>query len=117
MSGGGRTVMGFWAIPRCGHSDMISASGTFCQKIHRQVWCSVYQPSSEAEMLSDNSRLRAYSAMPKAQYLGGVLINMKLSVNGMKHPEARPPRNCSVNSMGKLADKGVRSEMSANAMD
>ena len=36
MSGGGRTVMGFCAIPRCKHSDMSNASGTFCQKIQRQ---------------------------------------------------------------------------------
>ena len=35
------------------------ARGTFCQKIHRQEKVSTYQPSSEAEMLSESSRLRA----------------------------------------------------------
>ncbi len=43
---------------------MPSASGTFCQKIQRQDRCWMYQSSSEAEILSDTSRFRAYNAMP-----------------------------------------------------
>src|SRR5271169_6664402 len=55
--------------------------------------------------------------MPKAQYLGGTLSNMKLKVSGMKNPVARPPKNCIVNSVGRLGEKGVSKEMSANAME
>src|SRR3984957_13131916 len=56
-------------------------------------------------------------AMPNAQYLGGMLSNMKLKVSGMKNPVARPPRNCIVNSVGRLGEKGVSREMSANATE
>jgi len=97
-------VIGLMAMPRCRQSDMISASGTFCQKIHRHERCSTYQPSRDAEMFSDSSRFSAYTAMPKAQYLGGMLINMKLKVSGMKNPVARPPRNCIVNNVGRLGE-------------
>ena len=38
---------------------MPRANGTFCQKINRQDRWSTYQPSSEAEMLSETSRLSA----------------------------------------------------------
>src|ERR1700733_1290857 len=113
MSFGGRVVIGLTVMPRCRQSDMISASGTFCQNIHRHEWCSTYQPSREAEMLSANSRFRAYSAMPKAQYLGGMLSNTKLRVSGMKKPDAKPLKNCIVNNVGKLGEKGVRREIKA----
>src|ERR1700675_2236829 len=55
--------------------------------------------------------------MPKAQYLGGMLSNTKLKVSGMKNPVARPPKNCIVNNVGRLGEKGVSKEMSANAME
>src|SRR5580692_2110023 len=55
--------------------------------------------------------------MPKAQYLGGMLSNMKLKVSGMKKPVAKPPKNCIVNNVGRLGEKGVSRDMSANAMD
>src|SRR5271169_3911935 len=55
--------------------------------------------------------------MPKAQYLGGMLSNTKLKVSGMKNPVARPPKNCIVNSVGRLGEKGVSKEMRANAME
>src|SRR5258708_17721454 len=55
--------------------------------------------------------------MPKAQYLGGMLSNMKLKVSGMKKPDAKPPKNCIVNKVGRFGEKGVNKEMSANAMD
>jgi len=55
--------------------------------------------------------------MPKAQYLGGMLSNMKLKVSGMKKPDAKPPKNCIVSKVGKFGEKGVNKEMSANAMD
>ena len=55
--------------------------------------------------------------MPKAQYLGGMLSNTKLKVSGMKKPDARPPRNCIVNNVGRLGEKGVSKEMSANAIE
>src|SRR5882762_641099 len=55
--------------------------------------------------------------MPKAQYLGGMLSNMKLKVSGMKMPDAKPPKNCIVNKVGRFGEKGVNREMSANAMD
>src|SRR5277367_3804026 len=35
----------------------------------------------------------------------------------MKKPDARPPRNCIVNNVGRLGEKGVRREMNAKAMD
>src|SRR5271166_6174334 len=55
--------------------------------------------------------------MPKAQYLGGMLSNMKLKVSGMKNPVAKPPKNCIVSSVDRLGEKGVSKEMTANAMD
>src|SRR5258708_36164179 len=55
--------------------------------------------------------------MPKAQYLGGMLSNMKLKVSGIKNPVARPPKNCIVNNVGRLGEKGVSKDMSANAME
>jgi len=55
--------------------------------------------------------------MPKAQYLGGMLSKTKLKVSGMKKPDARPPKNCIVNNVGKFGEKGLSKEMSANAMD
>src|ERR1700675_170125 len=93
---------------------MISARGTFCQKIQRQEWCSVYHPSREAEMFRDSSRLRAYTAIPNAQYLGGMLSNTKLKVSGMKKPEASPPRNCMVRKLGKVSQNGVSNDTIAN---
>src|SRR6202034_49079 len=55
--------------------------------------------------------------MPKAQYLGGMFSNMKLKVSGIKHPDARPPRNCIVKSIPKLPEYGASKEMTANAME
>src|SRR5271168_3716427 len=55
--------------------------------------------------------------MPSAQYLGGVLSSTKLKVRGMKQPDARPPKNCIVSSMGKLVTKGVSNEITANEME
>src|SRR5580658_1994059 len=97
--------MGVSFMPLRRHSVMIRASGTFCQKMKRQERCSTYQPSSEAEMLRLNSKLSAYSAMPKAQYLGGVFTRMKPKVRGMKKPEATPLANCSMRSIGSDAAK------------
>src|ERR1700684_4543439 len=56
-------------------------------------------------------------AMPNAQYLGGILSNMKLKVSGMKNPVARPPRNCIVSNVARFGEYGVSKEMTANAMD
>src|SRR5690349_2360570 len=91
------------------------ASGTFCQKIQRQDRWSVYQPSRDAEMLSDTSRLSAYTAIPYAHALGGVFRRTKLSVRGMKKPEASPPRNWKTSNVGRSAAKGSRIERTANA--
>src|SRR5271163_2690104 len=55
--------------------------------------------------------------MPSAQYLGGVLSSTKLKVRGIKQPDASPPRNCIVSSMGKLGTKGVSNEITANEME
>src|SRR5271170_3156712 len=55
--------------------------------------------------------------MPNAQYLGGVLSNMKLKVRGMKNPDANPPRNCIANSVGRVGEYGVNREITANAME
>src|ERR1700685_2727728 len=55
--------------------------------------------------------------MPKDQYLGGMFSNMKLKVSGIKHPDARPPRNCIVKSIPKLPEYGASKEMTANAME
>src|SRR5258708_32740202 len=54
--------------------------------------------------------------MPKAQYLGGMLSNMKLKVSGIKNPVARPPKNCIVNNVGRLGERGVGKDMSATSM-
>src|SRR5277367_2224556 len=101
-------------MPRWRHRVMISARGTFCQKIQCQEWCSVYHPSREAEMFRDSSRFRAYTAMPNAQYLGGMLSNTKLKVSGMKKPEASPPRNCMARKVDKVSQKGVNNDTIAN---
>src|ERR1700722_4408687 len=93
---------------------MISARGTFCQKIQCQEWCSVYHPSREAEMFRDSSRLRAYTAMPNAQYFGGMFSNTKLKVSGMKKPEASPPRSCMARKVGKVSQNGVNNDTNAN---
>jgi hypothetical protein len=42
---------------------------------------------------------------------------MKLNVKGMKHPDAKPPRNCSVKNMGKVAEYGVSRDTSAKPME
>ncbi len=41
---------------------------------------------------------------------------MKLSVSGMKKPEARPPANWKASSIGRLVENGSRNEMIANAV-
>ena len=86
---------------------MMVASGTFCQKIQRHDSWSTYQPSREAEMFRDNSRFKAYTAMPYAQYLGGVLSRTKLNVSGTKNPDANPLANCKASSVFRLGENGV----------
>src|SRR5271165_940737 len=46
-----------------------------------------------------------------------MLSNMKLRVSGMKNPEANPPRNCIANSMDRVGDNGVNSDIAANAIE
>ncbi len=42
---------------------------------------------------------------------------MKLKVSGMKNPDARPPRNCIVNIIGRVGEYGVSKDMSANEIE
>src|SRR5580698_439885 len=56
-------------------------------------------------------------AIPYAQYLGGVFSSTKLSVSGMKKPEAAPPRNCSASSQLKVVAEGVINEITAKEIE
>ncbi len=55
--------------------------------------------------------------MPNAQYFGGMFRRTKVSVSGMKKPDASPPRNCITSSAGSVVTNGVSSETPANARD
>src|ERR1700686_2035737 len=100
ISAGGRAgLMGSRRTPKRRHRAILAASGTFCQKIHAHERCSRYQPSNEAETLSDTSKFKAYMAIPYAHALGGVLRRMKLNVSGTKKPDATPLANCSPSSV------------------
>src|ERR1700743_2213378 len=67
-----------------------SVSAAFCQNNQCQLKCSLYQPSSVAEILSDISRFIAYAAMPKGMYFGGRLRTTKPTVRGTKTPDESP---------------------------
>ncbi len=100
-------------VPHLKQANMPSARGMFCQKIQRHERWSTYQPSSDAEMLSESSRLSAYRATPYAHRRGGMPRRMKLSVRGMKNPDAAPPRNWKASRTGRLGENGSSRDTTA----
>src|SRR5271167_4241547 len=42
---------------------------------------------------------------------------MKPSVSGMKHPVARPPKNCIIKGIGRLVQNGVSNEITAKPIE
>ena len=66
---------------------MIKASGTFCQKIQRQERCSTYQPSSEAEMLSDEFQVERVERDAEGPVLGRRV--QQDEAQGQRNEEAR----------------------------